>query len=223
MSVATVIRITKDTATPMLAAARELMLPKRLNPIIGRSAVNVYRAHLFGVNESRPNKLGGTRTNYYATAARSTHFTILDDDTVLISMSQVGLALRFYGGTVKPKTAKFLTIPVNAKAHGHRAREFDLEIVFGEGGRPIALATKSTRATQVKQNSRGKNVTRQIGRHGEIMFLLVKSATMKPDPTILPYERTVLNAVAADVKEVFDRDIARSLQGSGNPPAGGAS
>ncbi len=220
MGVSVEIKITKDTASPTLAAARQFMKPERLNPIIGRSAVNVYRKHLFGVNETRPNKLGGTRTNYYATAARQTNFRILSDDAVLVSIPQIGIAQRYYGGPIKPRVAKFLTIPANPKAYGHRASEFDLELVFGPGGQPIALATKSTRATQVTQNKKGKTVTKLIGRHGEIMFTLSRGVIQKPDPTILPYPEQVLAQVGIDVKSALDRDIARAQQGGGN---GGAS
>lgn len=220
MGFAVQIDITKDTATPMLARAREFILPSRLNPIVGRSAVNVYRKHLFGLNKTRPNKLGGARTNYYATAARQTNFKVISDDAVLISIPQIGIGQRYYGGVIKPRVAKFLTIAANPAAYGHRASEFDLEIVFGHDGQPIALATKSTRATQVTQNKRGKTVTKQIGRHGEIMFLLRRSVNQKPDPTILPYDEQVTAQIGRDVKSAFDRDIARGLQGSSN---GGAS
>lgn len=214
MSYAAYLAITKDTATPALNAARNFMQPARLNPIVGGAAIEVYKTHLFGVNASRPNKLGGSRTNYFGMAAKLTNFREVEGG-VLISIPQIGIRQRFYGGVIKPKTAKFLTIPVNAAAYGHRASEFDLEIVFGQGGQPIALATISTRATQITQKGQWTR-TKQIGRHGVIMFRLVRSVTQKPDPTILPYDEQVLKRVDKEVGSAFKRDIARAGQGSGN-------
>ena len=90
----------------------------------------------------------------------------------------------------------------------------DLEVVFGEAGRPIALATKSTRAVQLTQNKRGQLVRKMIGRRGEIMFLLKKSVTQNPDPTVLPRTDEVAGAAIIAVNDSVDRAIKR--QGGAN-------
>jgi hypothetical protein len=189
--------------------------PSQLNPIVGRAARTAYRDHLFGLNSQRPNALGGARTNFYADAARATQFRV-EGDHVIVSINQVGIALRFFGGTVKPRTAKFLTIPVHPRAHGHRAREFDLELVYGRNGEPIALATKSSLVNIVRQTAKGR-ITRNLGgRRGEIMFRLVRSATMKPDETVLPYPQQV-GAAAARAVDTY----AKLLWERSNPPRSG--
>lgn len=198
----------RDTVRPAMARLNGALRPEQLNPVIGRAAVNVYRGHLLQLNRTRPNKLGGKRTNFYAQAGRGTNF-VVEADGITVSIPSVGIAQRFYGGVIRPKASKFLTIPVHPAAHGKRAREMDLEVIFGEGGRPIALATKSTRAVQITQNRRGEAVRKSIGRRGEIMFLLKKSVTQAPDPTVLPRTDEVAAAAIIAVNDSVDRAIKR--------------
>ncbi|MFA6289940.1 MAG: hypothetical protein WC661_21360 [Opitutaceae bacterium] len=191
--------------------ARVLLGGPAINPVIGQAASNVVRAHLFGLNESRANHLGGRRTNYFLGAGRGTSWSVTGD-TVTVSIRQIGIRQKFYGGTIKPKNAQFLTIPVAPEAYGKRAREFgDLVLVFGDNGQPIALATKGTRAVQITQSKSGKIIKRQIGRTGVIMFRLVRSVTQLPDPTILPDEAEIFTAVKTAVDETVDRQLRRRL------------
>lgn len=198
----------RDEVTPALMRLDGGLQRDRLFPIIGRSATNTIREHLFGLNASRPNTLGGPRTNFYAGAARSTQFQIVGDD-VIVSINHVGIAQRYFGGTIRPKVAKYLTIPVHPKAYGHRAREFDLELVFGRNGEPIALATKANLITIVRQKRNGE-VTRTLGgRRGEIMFRLVKQVTQQPDPTVLPYTELIESRAQRDVTSYINRLVER--------------
>ncbi|HSI08832.1 MAG TPA: hypothetical protein VK985_09575 [Rariglobus sp.] len=206
-------------AGPGLTAPQRLksaLQPQRLSPVVGRAGVNVTRAHLFEKNRTAPNALGGRRTNYYAAAGRSTSFAFAGDDAVVVSISQIGISLRYYGGTVKPKKAKFLTIPVAPEAHGKRAREFgNLELVFGPNGQPWALATKGDRRVQITTNAKGKIVKKLVGRRGVILFRLVKSVTQAADPSVLPLPDVLMGAVVS----ATNAHIERALKPPGNPSA----
>ena len=200
----------QDYASPVVRAVVGGMAPDRINPVVGRSAVNTIRAHLFRANRTRPNVLGGTRTNFYASAARGTSFQSVGDGAV-VSIAQIGIRQRVLGGTIKPKTAKFLTIPVAPEAYGKRAREFgDLEVIFGAGGQPVALATKGTRSLSITQNAHGKTVQRLTGRRGVILFRLVRSVTQRPDPTVLPDEATLGDNIGRDVSAYLNRLVDRA-------------
>lgn len=208
------ISVLRDSASPSLRRLAAGLQSDALNGIAGRSATNVIRAHLFGLNQTRPNQLGGTRTNFYASAARGTQFRIVGDHAV-VSINQVGIAQRVYGGTIRPKTAKFLTIPVNPKAYGHRAAEFDLELVFGPGGQPFALALKGNRTTSITRTKTGKVQVKPLGhRAGEIMFRLVKEVVQQPDPTVLPYDEQIDSSIKRDVDSYVGRLVDRATEAS---------
>ena len=206
-----------DLVTPTVAAVARGLAPEKLGPVIGRSAVNVWRGHLFDLNRTRPNKLGGARTGFFAQAARSANFRAEGDGSVIVSVNSVGIAQRFFGGTIRPKAGKkYLTIPVAPEAYGKTAREFpQLVLVFGRGGQPIALATPSTRTVQTTTNKRGKTVQQATGRLGVIMFRLVKSVTQKPDPTVIPTAAVFDAAVGHDVDAYTARLLERANQNGG--------
>lgn len=216
------IAIARDTATPATRALAEALAPARLAPVIGTAAAEATKKHFIELNRARPNALGGARTNYYTGAAEGTSWTPHDDGSVTISIRQIGLRLKYYGGTVTPgknisahsgKPTRFLTIPVNPKAHGRRASEFDLELVYNHNGEPVALATKRDFGVQIKQtvSKAGKTrTTQRAGRRGEIMFALVRSIKVRPDPSILPAPDRIYGAAISNLNAYVDRAIARA-------------
>ena len=82
-----------DQVSPTGRALAGALAPKQLFPVIGRSAVGTFRKHLFEVNRTRPNALGGTRTGFYASAARGTSFETTGDG-VTLTVASVGIRQR---------------------------------------------------------------------------------------------------------------------------------
>lgn len=201
----------RGTAGQTLRRLRGAIDPARLSPAAGRAVRNVVRDHLFRLNQERPNQLGGKRTNFYTGAGRATQF-VMQGDIAVVSINQVGIRQRFFGGTIRPKTAKYLTIPVHPNAHGKRAREFDLEVVFGEGGKPIALATKGTLRREVTQTRSGNIRSRNVGRRGEIYYRLVRQVVQQPDVSVLPRPDQTYGAAISAINTEVDRATGRGGQ-----------
>lgn len=195
----------QDTGTKILRTVSQAIQPARIGPIIGRSANNTIREHLFGVNASRPNKLGGKRTNYYAQAARATQFQ-MQGDAVIVSINQIGIAQRYFGGKITPKTAKFLAIPASPIAHGKRPREFAGLVVLWsiKTHQPFALAVGA------RAYADGKRVKNISNKEGEILFWLKKSVTQAPDKTVLPYDEQIDARIDRDVASYLDRITQRA-------------
>lgn len=207
MSTAILINAT-NTAGPAARRVSRVIAPARLNPVIGRSVNNTVREHLFGLNQTRPNQLGGRRTNFYAQAARATNFKVISDSEILVSIPQVGIAQRFFGGTIKPKGKKYLTIPAHPSAHGKRAGEFaDLRFAIVPGKGPALVLKTAIKAKRVK----GDNTLSYTGGDLVVMFWLRRSITQKPDPTVLPYEELM----TARVQDAVDAILLRAIAGSG--------
>lgn len=215
---------TTDKASPMVRAIGYSIRADRINPIVGRAATNVFRAHLFAADNAHPNALGGSRTHFYAEAARATHFDVVSDG-VLISVNQVGIRQRVLGGTIVPKTKKFLTIPARAEAYGKRAREFEsLVVVFGSNGQPVALAANDKTDTERftgRAYGRGRALggSANKGHAGTVMFWLVKSVTQVGDPSVVPDEAELMNGtgdvkgIKAEVASYVRRAADRALNG----------
>lgn len=198
------ITIPKDTATPALARLRAGLNPDRLLPILGRSVNNAVRENFDMLEQSRPNKLGGQRQHYYSGARASTSF-VVDGDQAVIGVRQVGMRLRYYGGTVTAgKNAsymtgaptKYLTIPVTPESYGHRAADFpDLKVLWGASG-PYALA-RVTQGT-IAKGPNARTVT------AEVLFILKKSVDVEADKTMLPDSETMESHVKEDFYRYVD-------------------
>lgn len=205
-----------DKAGPVVRAIERAVQPRRLRPIVGRAATNAFRSHLFALNNQRANALGGTRTNFYASAARGTHFEVVEDG-VIVSVNQVGIRQRVLGGTIKPRAAKYLTIPARAEAYGKRAGEFnDLVIVTNRAGKPIALARRWQSQVGFRRDKGTGAVvgtTRRGERGSEILFWLVTSVTQQPDPSVVPQALDLFAAITTAINAHVDLAVARATQG----------
>ena len=184
----------------------------RINPVFGRAAVNVTREHLFARNTANPNKMGGPRTNFYAQAARGTHFE-LRPNGFLLGINQVGIRQRWQGGTITPKQAKYLTIPANAEAYGKRARDFS-NLVFGmtkkgQAFLATAQATTVARTRGINPNAGYSYFKPGGSQGGKIMFWLEKVVVQAPDPDVLPTKEKFIEAVVAAGEGYVKRLLAR--------------
>lgn len=205
----------RDALSRINGIERGLDAP-RLQPIVGRSAVNVYRAHLFALNQERPNRLGGPRTNFYAQAARGTSWRQLGD-AVVVSIASVGIRQRYYGGTIKPKVRRYLTIPAVAEAYGKRASEFP-ELKFAlvpdpRSGRlrPALVRKDASEVTLIDTRTvRGRTKVFKREGQGRVLFWLVRQVQQQPDPSVLPSQEAVQGQVSRDLNDYVTRLIERA-------------
>jgi len=127
---------------------------------ISYAGENTVREHLYA-KDRQPNKMGAPKTHYYRQAGDSASGAVANSK-VIITVKQLGIRQRYYGGTITPKRAKRLTIPLKAISRGKRASEFkDLYV-------------------------RGKALGRDTGGNFEALYALVKSVTQRPDKAVLP-------------------------------------
>lgn len=174
----------------------------------GRGVRRLLMDHLGGLDQSRPNKLGGKRTHFYADAARNTSYEITNEGA-LVHIHQQGIALHYYGGVIKPTGGrKFLTIPVDPSAYGRRASEFDdLEIAWGrtKSGkpRPIGLVQKAGYKYKTSKNKKTgvKEVVSTSFESGKWMYALVKSASIPEDKSILPDDESLQICITTSITD----------------------
>lgn len=170
--------------------------------VAGRALANQLRGHFFKLNAERPNQMGGARTNFYSQAARGVQQPEVLTDGVKVSINQVGIAQRYFGGTIHPVTTRFLTIPARAEAYGRRAGEFNnlRFAVLGAGG-PALVKTEATEISFGRKRKKGQRTLKKGGEiGGEVMFWLRRSVTQRADPTVLPSEREIAGEVGDAIR-----------------------
>jgi hypothetical protein len=183
-----------------------------VNPAIGAAITKLFQDHYLA---QPSNKQQWPTTNFWARAARATHWTLLADG-VVISTSQQGILQRYYGGEIKPVNAKHLAIPARAEAYGKSPKEFDdLSVAFtNKGGKPTPFALVQNVQTPTRIGPKRKDGTREVT-HGEtiggaVYFWLVDSVTQKGDPDIIPSEQEMGDAAEEQVSAAIDRALRRT-------------
>lgn len=153
-----------------------------LKAVVGEAVAQLVRAHLVELEASRPNKQGWARQHWYSKAADSTHWTTTPSGA-RVSIAQDGFRMRVLGGVVRPVTAKALAIPASEEAYGRMARDpvwnGELSYVPLKRGNLVGLL--------VRRNTPDAE--------GEVMYRLLRQATIKPDPSLVPDEAAINETV----------------------------
>ena len=163
-----------------------------LHGLLGR----VLEQHLVGHFDSRqnePNWLNAPKTGFWSQVAESTQYQGDADATgATVSISDERFPLHLFGGTVRPKNAKALTIPIDAKAHGKRASVLEAEL----GIELFSITSTKGKGLLVSADAEG-NLS--------LWYLLAKSATIKKDAKALPPEAELMTALKDTMRTYFER------------------
>lgn len=155
----------------------------------------VFVDHFLKLNASRPNKLGGKRTNYWDEAAGETYVSVSGSD-VVVQVRQVGVRRHLLGGPpITPKgtseitgrAIKFLTIPIHPSAHGRTVGQL--------------------RAQGVNLYPAGGAIRQQIGdkradSDPKLFALARRTKAAQPDPSVIPTVDEIARAADEALNEL---------------------
>ncbi|MDD5698489.1 MAG: hypothetical protein PHH77_07715 [Victivallaceae bacterium] len=145
-----------DTATPALKKLiKTLTNPRAFHKTWGHAVARLAKRN------AREKSQGG---DFWKGIADSTQVSAVDDRGAIVENRHFAGAHKHFGGTIRAKNVKALTIPINDEAKGKRASEFE------SGGRKLFVAP----GTSVLGYSDGEKFCG--------LFVLRKSITQAPDP-----------------------------------------
>ena len=209
-------------------AAQQLMVigitvsnPSALLKVLERVGQNALQAH-FRDRDQIGNKLGGRRTHFWQQMADSLRSSQSGTE-LKISITDPRFNQKVYGGVIKPKHAKALTIPVNPSAHGITAGKpmlgpFQDPNEDGTVGWERATGQKLFVITwkSPKGNSIGALCTKSDphGKFFEVVFLLVTRVRQAKDPHALPDQA----AFRQQLTDAANRWVARTTNPGGTTP-----
>lgn len=188
MSLALRISIT----APDLSGWRDCVNPAELNHALGKRLETRIREWF----EAKPaNAKGWGSTGFWKEAAASTHLAEADESGATVSISAIGVALRYFGsaglpgGAVTPRTGKYLAIPLTRAAR--------------DAGTPREFPGLAVR------RARSGNLLLGVNEGGRFhpYFALVTRAVHRPAPDTLPPE----GDLAADLTDTAEGFIRRRL------------
>ena len=150
-----------------------------------RGISNALKRHFRARNDGSRHRERMPRSNYWAHVRNSVQ-TASEGGRAIVSIDHEGVALHYFGGTVRPRQGKkALAIPLVAGVWDQNPREFDpsrekLVLVWPKGEKAGLLIDR-----EKKQPT----------------YLLVSKATHKADRTVLPPEESL---VQAGLEAIYD-------------------
>jgi len=179
--------------------AAMLANPQALYKDVGRRGATELRKHFTQLDRTQPNKLGGPRTHFWLDVRNATGNPELEARGVSITISHLAFALQVHGGTVFPREARALTIPLHPLAHGRRASVFEEETGF-KLFRPKSKNPRFARLLMAEIDDRVVPI-----------YKLASSATIHADPHALPEDE----AFGAAIMDTAEKHFARKLDADG--------
>lgn len=178
------LQVTLRAAEDDTTLRQKLARLRNVTALHGAMALSVERLvikHMRTVKVPLGNKLGAPSTGFWRNAIASVRADSGDAGGV-VRITQRGVALQYYGGTVTPKTAKALTIPIAAEAHGKTVGDFKAagETIFRLKGSDL--------------------LCRDVGGKPQPLFVLRQSATIRPHADVLPTAEELQEAAAAGAR-----------------------
>jgi hypothetical protein len=162
------IRLDRDEITPDLRKLlRDGKPDSPLGTVLGRAAANSLRKH-FRERNKTPNKLGGSRTNFWSRVAESVQSPRAASGNIIVPVSHPAIAQKVFGGTITPKKAKNIAVPIDPRAHGKSPRVFPLL--------QFAITSSGAKLLGLKDGQNGM----------DWLYVLVPSVTQDRDPNALP-------------------------------------
>jgi hypothetical protein len=179
--------------------------PRGFNRALAERWVRELTDHFIQKNAT-PNKLGGPRTDFWKGVAADTAVTDVTEKGATITVANQPFRLHLFGGTIVPKKAKALTIPIVPEAHGLMARSYEqkfgrkLFTIGGPGQVPLlfertaggdrSLINVTNGRTRVRGSAVGefRPKTIRLAARTAIrpVYRLAKRAKIERDPDALP-------------------------------------
>ena len=184
---------------PELRAAlkREASVAGPLLEAGGRGISNLLIRHLRQRN-APPARPGWPKSDYWLTAAKSVQTNVAGRKAV-VSIHAPGIYLHLHGGVVRPKAGKkALAIPMRPEVADIWPREYDQKKLF------LLVRKALGKAWLAKREKNG---------HLTILWRLVRQTRHQADPTVLPTD-----AALADAVEKAVRNALRGLAAGGSAP-----
>ncbi len=218
------VSILLDEVTPLLDRVKTAAQAKGLALVGARAVGGLVKDHLYGLDGQR-HRFG----NHYYRQAGDSVTTGIAEKGAVVSITQIGFRQRLFGGTIRAKNVRNLTIPAHPDAVGKRAGEFnDLDFSLQVNPRTGALQACLVRRAQTTikfRRRKGKDGTAVLKAAPvatlapEVMYWLTPSVTQDADPTVLPYAEQMSGRAVGAIKTRLTRLAVRKARADGYQPS----
>jgi hypothetical protein len=200
------VRVTRDGFARKMKRVREQVRnPRAMMAAVGREGANQLRGHFRKKDREEPNRLQGKREHFWLRVMRSTQAPVVDGAgrKVTISITHPAYAQKLFGGVIRAKRVRNLSIPQTAEAYGRAPavfeRETGLKLIFIRSTGVAFLATR-----------------RSLSLVLQIEYVLKPSVDQQADPRAFPDQDKFEEALLARADKVLQRELTGPTPGGQN-------
>jgi predicted transcriptional regulator len=157
------------------------------------------------------NSLGANPTGHLVDAYQAIEGQSSAEGALLLVPSGGRLAAAFGPVTIRPKSSKFLTIPVAKDSYGKRAGEFGDELFFlrvGPKRQPVLARRQERVETGGFNRSKGKRYDNS--KPLEVLYVLTTESNIPEDRNLIPFD-DLADAALDSTEEYLDNLIGGTL------------
>jgi len=193
------ISIDRDTVTRSLYEMYDSTRPEVLLRLAGKSVEKELRGHFLKRNKE-PNAKGWPKRGLWGEFAERTAMGEVTPEEVTVAINHPALALKVYGGTVKPKRGRYLALPAHAAAYA--------------AGSPREGATPTLKFATAYNSAIGHWMKALIVDEGEsddnrstntVWYWLVRKTRHYPDRNAMPAESKLQEAAMSTIERALYR------------------
>lgn len=205
------LRINSTALNELLVKAEKLGQETPMAKVGAEAAADLTRDHLFALNARSP------RSNFYSRAAKSVHTPKPEGRGASFTITQIGLAQRWFGGPIVAGRGtssatggptKYLAIGTD-EADGKTPKEISMEmdVAFVPRGNGRAMLVQGLRTTATRGAHKGQEIITPVP-GGRVLFWLVPAVDQKPDESVMPGNL----ALAGAARDAMDTYLTRILK-----------
>lgn len=187
-----------------------------LHKVLAAALADQLQGHFRDKNRV-PNRMNAPKTNFWNQVANATSVTEVSETGAVVTVAEDRFRIQLFGGTITPKKAKALTIPLIKEARGLFARSYETKFrtrlftikgkraLFervGQGGEALDRQTN----VRVRQGKRTLTIPLAGGSRIRPVYALVPKATIKADPTALPSQAEIVKRLQEEAEDFLARD-----------------
>lgn len=185
---------------------------RELNEALAIRLRRELKAH-FALKNQEPNKMGAPKTNFWSQVENATDILEITEAGATLQVAEQRFNIQLFGGTILPVKAKFLTIPLIKEARGESVASYRSKTghrLFTIPGRNVLFekadggGASESRVGGTRGRDRGFGVRLGARQGLRAVFALKSSVTIKKDPTALPPEATLLQALQEEAEDFME-------------------
>jgi hypothetical protein len=187
---------------------RQAKNPVGMLKVAGRELANQLKTWFRAKDRSSANKLSERRSHFWLAVSRTVQNPEQTGyNSISVSVTHPAIAQKVFGGTITAKAAGALTLPVEERAYGRTAGNFEAETGLKLFLLKIGKSTANHFGNAVLAVKEAGHIT--------VEYILTKSVTQPADPTALPPMTQLEAAILARSQLYLNNEVKLGANGTG--------